>query len=157
KGIVAKMFGHLDDPALAPVLGYPQVGYLTVASPRMRLVGNVVSYTAQGAALAWMIAVLLRDSSRRWLPEMKTLWEWSLVTVMMLVLAPQTSIDYQVLLLPAFSFALAACVAFPDLRRDLTMVLSYGCAVVLVANIAPRSVVVRVSGVEWLLRLNHYT
>jgi len=157
KGIVAKMFGHLDDPALAPVLGYPQVGYLTVASPRMRLVGNVVSYAAQGAALVWMIVVLLRDSARQWLQVTKTWWEWSLVTVMMLVLAPQTGIDYQTLLLPAFSFALAACVAFPDLRRDMTMMLSYGGAVVLVANIVPRSVVVRVSGVGWLLRLNHYT
>jgi len=157
KGIVAKMFGHLDDPALAPGLSYPQVGYLTVASPRMRLVGNVVSYAAQGAALVWMIVVLLRDSARQWLRETKTWWEWSLVTVMMLVLAPQTGIDYQTLLLPAFSFALAACVAFPDLRRDMTMMLSYGGAVVLVANIVPRSVVVRVSGVGWLLRLNHYT
>ena len=157
KGIVAKTFGHLDDPALAPVLGYPQVGYLTVATPRMRLVGNLVSYAAQLAAFVWMVAVLLRDSARRWRPETKIWWEWSLITVMMLVLAPQTGIDYQILLLPAFSFALAALVAFPELRRDITMLVAYGGALVLVANIVPRSVVVRVSGVGWLLRLNHYT
>jgi hypothetical protein len=157
KGIVAKMFGHLDDPAMAPALGYPQVGYLTVATPRMRLIGNLVSYAAQFAALVWMVVVLLRDSARRWLPETRIWWEWSLVIVMMLVLAPQTGIDYQILLLPAFSFALAAFVAFPELRRDVTMLVSYGGALVLVANIVPRSAVVRISGVGWLLRLNHYT
>jgi hypothetical protein len=37
------------------------------------------------------------------------------------------------------------------------MLVSYGGALVLVANIVPRSAVVRISGVGWLLRLNHYT
>lgn len=157
KGIVAKMFGHLDNPALSSSYGYPQVGYLTVASPTMRLVGNVVSYAAQAAALVWMVVVLLRGSTRRWLTETKTLWDWSFVTLMTLVLAPQTGIDYQILALIAFSFVLVACVAFPELRRDRVMLVCYGGALVLVANLVPRSVVVRASGVAWVLRLNGYT
>ena len=157
KGIVAKLFGHLDDPALAPSLGYPQVGYVTVATPRMRLVGNIVSYAAQGAALCWMVVVFLRSSRLRWRAETKTMWEWSFITLMMLVLAPQTGIDYQTLALLAFSFVLVACAALSELRGDRVLLVSYAGALLLVANLAPRSVVVRVSGVASLLTWNGYT
>ena len=157
KGIVAKLFGHLDAPRLAPSLGYPQVGYVTVATPRMRLAGNIVSYAVQGAALCWMVAVFLRSSSLRWRAETRTIWDWSFITLMMLVLAPQTGIDYQTLALIAFSFVLVAALALPELRRDRLLLVTYAGAIVLVANIVPRSVIVRLSGVSRVLAWNHYT
>src|SRR5206468_1586198 len=107
KGIVAKMFGYLEIPGhqgtdFGP---YEQVGYVVVALPRMHRLGNVVSLLAQAAAVAWMTWMLLAEkAATSWSRESRLLWEWSFVTVMMLIVAPQTAIDYEMLALVAFSF-----------------------------------------------------
>ena len=43
-------------------------------------------------------------------------WDWALVGIMMLVLAPQISQDYMVLTLVGFSYVLAGCLVLGDRR-----------------------------------------
>jgi hypothetical protein len=51
---------------------------------------------------------------------------------------------------------LAAVAVMPELRRDRALVLCFAGAVVLVANIVPRGVVVRLSGVASVLIWSGY-
>ena len=70
-------------------------------------------------------------------------WEWALVAIMMLILAPQISQDYMVLALGAFSYVLAGCM----LRGDRSVWAQYAIAVLLVANVLPRGLFARLIGV----------
>ena len=160
KGIVAKMFGHLELPrSSAPRLGvYEQVGYVTVAEPRLHFWGNLVSSAVQAAAIVWMTWVIAaRKHTAAMVRESRVLWEWSFVTVMMLIVAPQTAIDYEMLALVAFSFVLVAGLVLPPARRDAAMWACYAAAVLLVGNIVPRSLVVRASLVTVLMNWSGYT
>ena len=98
----------------------------------------VTAWTAQLAVAVWL---LFRFFKHRQLALVDRLyWEWALVAIVMLVLAPQISQDYMVLTLGAFSYVLAGCL----LRNDRALWVQFAVAVVLVGNVLPRSVFGRV-------------
>jgi hypothetical protein len=150
------MFGHLENPATTPGGNGYQVGYLAVGTPRMRIIGNTVSYIAQLLAFLWMVVTLWKWHHASAPRETRVVVGWALIGVMLLILAPQTGIDYQMLAMFSFSAVVAALWAFPEWLTDRWIVLPFAGAVLLVANIVPRSIIVRLYGVRYVLEWSGY-
>jgi hypothetical protein len=112
---------------------------------------------ARGVALAvmaigaWWVAWTLWRTSRRPEPS-RTYWDWALMGVMMLVLAPQISQDYMVLSLTAFSFVLAACMLYGTRAAWI----EFAIAVLLVGNLLPRGAFSRLVLIDPLMRFTDY-
>jgi hypothetical protein len=102
-----------------------------------------VSGVVFAAALAWLVARLFRNRSMRRADLLY--WEWALMAIMMLVLAPQISQDYMVLTLGAFSYVMAGCL----LRRDVSLWMQFTIAVLLVGNVLPRTIFGRLLLVDY--------
>jgi hypothetical protein len=131
RGVAAKMFGYLEAPGSNALATY-QVGYYVIVPAERRMIASTVGVIAQGAAMAWFAWQFF---VRPWADATdRRYWEWALVAVGMLVLAPQISQDYMVLSLGAFSFVLAGCL----LRSDKWLWALYAAAVLLVGNVLPR-------------------
>jgi hypothetical protein len=91
---------------------------------------------------------------RRHLPDpSRTFWDWALVGVMMLVLAPQISQDYMVLTLGAFSYVLAGCMRYGTRAAWI----EFGIAVLLVGNILPRGLFAQLMLIDPLMSWTGYT
>jgi hypothetical protein len=117
--------------------------YNTIISADTLVLANVLGHLVQLAGLIWMGWIFAQPSSKespRWQPG-RVLWEWSLVSVMMMVLSPVTAFEYTVLTLIAFSFLVAALVANPEVRTNRRLVACVGVAVFLVANVLPRGII----------------
>lgn len=131
RGVASKMFGGLEAPGSNLLADY-QVGYYVIVPPGRRAVATAVGLAAQAAAVLWFGWQVF---VRRWQDAGDRLyWEWALVAVAMLALAPQISQDYMVLALGAFSYVLAACLV----RRDRWLWLLFAAALLLVGNVLPR-------------------
>ena len=151
RGLIMKAFGFLEHPDLRiPNLLYTR-GYYVVVLPGFQSIANVLGMVAQGTGLLWGTWTLVRGQGT--FPEpFHTLWDWSFVAAMMLVLAPQASQDYMVLALGAFSFVLVACMTTGDRVNWTTFVL----ATLLVGNIAPRGAFSRAVLIDPIIRWTGY-
>ena len=104
----------------------------------LRPFATLTAWVAQAIATGWLVWQLVHAQSGSNDVD-RMYWEWALVAIMMLALAPQISQDYMVLALGAFSYVLAACL----LRADVWLWVQYGAAVLLVANVVPRGLFAR--------------
>src|SRR4030095_3819010 len=107
--LASKAFGFLQEPGLpAPY----QTGYYVVIPQNLRPLARLAALVVGAAAVIWLLWRLVRDQSMQAFNRLY--WEWALIAIMMLILAPQISQDYMVLALGAFSYVLAGCM----IRRD---------------------------------------
>ena len=136
KAAIAKLLGHLEIP-----YGPGQSGTNVRLSPaRLKaavMLGDALVLSGL-ALLAWTwrgVAVRSRET---------IVWEWSLLTVAMLILSPNTTFEYATLALGAISYAAVglAGAAAPIRRRQL----AWGClggAMFLLGVLLPRQVLNR--------------
>lgn len=159
RGLMPKAFGYLEDPyAGIPNRGYSR-GFYVVVPPTLRPYASIVTNVIWGLAALWTAWALLRRFSD---PEpSRSYWDWALVGIMMLILAPQISQDYMVLTLGAFSFVLAGCL----LAGRRAPWVDFALATLLVGNVLPRGLFSRLllidpamqwSGHEHLMRAEAY-
>jgi hypothetical protein len=142
RGLASKAFGYLEEPG--QIARY-QTGYFVIVPPHLARIARVTGLVAEAAAVIWFLWQLLRDRSMK--PFNRAYWEWALVAIMMMVLAPQISQDYMVLTLGAFSYVLAGCI----IRADKWLWAQYAAAVLLVGNILPRALFARLLGINQAL------
>jgi len=149
-GLMSKAFGYLETPDRRILdQKYPR-GYYVRIPPEMQAWAKALGMLTQVAGLLWVAWALYR---RRDVAEpSRTFWDWALVATMMLVLAPQSSHDYMVLALGAFSFVLAACLV----ERRAALWATFAVAVLLVANLVPRGVFGRLRLIEPMIQWSGY-
>ena len=139
RGLAFKAFGYLEEPG-SRIADY-QLGYYVFVPPQWTPFARATALIAEAAAVIWLVWRLFKD---RVMPAAERLyWEWALIAIMMLILAPQISQDYMVLALGAFSYVLAGCM----MRGDRSLWAQYVIAVLLVANVLPRGLFARLIGV----------
>jgi len=141
KGMIAKAFGSFHVRGDFTVDGK----YVVLEGAQLKaalLLGHLV----QAAGLVWIAWTLRPWRADRTARRTALAWEWAFVSVMMLVLSPQTAFEYTVLALPAFSLVAAALTLDPVLRRRRSVWLTFGPALLLVANLVPRQCL------NWLLQ-----
>jgi hypothetical protein len=163
--MIAKQFGYLEttttghldesvfDPSYLPRTGAGQARYTVILTrgqlPKVRYVG----WAAQASALLFLVWALTRRPSAT---INRTIWDWSLVSAMMLILSPQTAFEYCTLTLPAFSYLTVRLLV--DRRRwTVRQWLPLAGAVLLIANLLPRQVVNRLVFVTAINRWTGYT
>jgi len=143
RGLVSKAFGFPEKPGR---LAAYQTGYYVVIPQDWRLLARIAALLAEAAAVIWLLLRLVKDQAMR--PFNRCYWEWALIAIMMLILAPQISQDYMVLSLGAFSFVLAGCLT----RGDRRSWIGFFIAVLLVGNVLPRGLFARLIGIGPLSR-----
>lgn len=150
RGIVLKGFGYLEEPNPA-IVGHPyQLGYYVRVLPGMQQTARMLGLAVEIIGAIWVGWTLLR---RTWQPEpSRSFWDWALIGLMMLVLAPQISQDYMVLGLVAFSYVLAGCMVYGNRALWIQFVI----AVLLVGNIVPRGVFSRLMLIDPLMSFTGY-
>lgn len=150
RGLVTKSFGYLEKPgSQARPAGYTE-GYHVVIPQQWRPLAQALGAAAQGLGALWLVWILWQ---RRKNPDpARTYWDWALVGIMMLVLAPQISQDYMILTLVAFSFVLAGCLFEGDRYTWVNFVL----AVLLVGNVLPRGLFSRLLFIDDLTKWSGY-
>jgi hypothetical protein len=142
RGMAAKAFGYLEEPGRAAAY---QLGYFVVVPPHLRAFARATGLIVEIAAVIWLGWQLLRNRSMK--PFDRTFWEWALIAIMMLVLAPQISQDYMALTLGAFSYVLVGCM----LRGSRRLWVEFAVAMLLVGNVLPRGLFARLIGINpWL-------
>jgi hypothetical protein len=147
RGLAFKAFGFLEEPGRKAAY---TVGYYVIVPQEWRPLASAAGLVAEAVAVIWFVGRLIRH---RWMTAADRLyWEWALVAIMMLILAPQISQDYMALALGAFSFVLAGCM----IRGDRSLYLQYGVAVLLVGNILPRGLFARLIGIGESARITGY-
>jgi len=147
RGLAFKAFGFLEQPGRTAAY---QVGYFAVVPPDLHPFARAAGLLAETAAVAWLVMQLAAHRSMRWFDRLH--WEWALVAIMMLILAPQISQDYMVLALGAFSYVLAGCMV----RADKWLWVKFAMAVLLVGNVLPRGLFARAIGIDPILRFTSF-
>jgi len=155
KGVFAKALGTLKPlpgphPDFDPGSGY----FVTLSQARANLantLGNLCSLGLTG----WMTWALL-DRRRRETSVTNDLWAWAFAGGIMWVASPILGYEYSILILPAFSVALAMLLVLPEIPGRLTTAALLSGALFLVANIMPRQIVERIIPVAFLLRWTGY-
>jgi hypothetical protein len=144
RGVAFKAFGFLEEPGRMDAY---QVGYFAIVPPDIRPFASAAGLVAEAVAAVWVVSRLIRHHAMSWFDRLY--WEWALVAVAMLILAPQISQDYMVLALGAFSYVLAGCM----IRGDKWLWLQFAAAVLLVANVVPRGLFARLMGIGPISRV----
>jgi hypothetical protein len=151
KAAIAKMFGHLDKLDLAADRGGST---LVMTDWQMRAatrIGDIVVLI--GVALySW--TMLRQTAARR--TSQQLWWEWSLTTVAMLILSPNTTFEYGTLALAAISFAVVQVAVVGRIRHDGLTVASLVAALVLLGAVLPRPLLNRLTFVDLLTRWSGY-
>jgi len=149
RGIVVKAFGYLEQPNSGVISSY-QLGYYVRVLPGMESAARALALAVEIVGALWVALTLMRRSGH---PEpARTFWDWALIGLMMLVLAPQISQDYMVLGLVAFSFVLAGCMLYGTWASWI----EFAIAVLLVGNLLPRGVFSRIVLIDPLMALTGY-
>ena len=156
KGMIAKQFGFLQTPANRPVdegdldpsyqvsLGLGEAQYMvTLTRTQLRHVRNI-AWTGQACGLLWLAWICLRGAHQT---LNRTVWDWSLVVVMTLILSPQTAFEYCTLALGAFSYLVVRWLADPG-RWTTGRWLPFAGAAVLIGNLLPRQIINRIFVVD---------
>lgn len=150
RGVVLKAFGYLEPPAAGTVDSPYQLGYYVRLLPGMQQPARTLALVVWATGVLWAGVTLLRRSRR---PEpSRTYWDWALIGLMMLVLAPQISQDYMVLGLGAFSFVLAACMLYGTRGSWI----EFAIALLLVGNVVPRGVFSRLVLIDPVITFTGY-
>jgi hypothetical protein len=150
RGVVLKAFGYLELPAGGLVHPPYQLGYYVKLLPGMQQTVRTLALVVWVIGVLWVGVTLLRRWRR---PEPSRMyWDWALVGLMMLVLAPQISQDYMVLGLGAFSFVLAACMLY----GTRVSWIEFAIAVLLVGNVVPRGVFSRLVLIDPVIAFTGY-
>lgn len=152
KGMLIKLFGHLEGTLNPKYAGLAHGGSghaVVISSDRLAIVQRIgtVIQAAGGLWLTWMILNPARRTGSQ-----RLFFEWSLVSVMLLILSPQTAFEYCTLALGAFSYVLVRLVS--TRRPGWPAVMSFAGAVFLVANVVPRSIVARMLFIDRINRMN---
>ncbi len=150
RGVVLKAFGYLT-LADYRVANLANRGFFVRAWPGVEGTARLIAMGVEGVAVLWLGWSLWRrtfvtDPSRRY-------WDWALVGIMMLVLAPQISQDYMVLTLVGFSYVLAGCLVLGDRRAWI----EFAIAALLVGNILPRGAFARLVLIDPLTAYSGFT
>jgi Glycosyltransferase family 87 len=147
KAAIAKMIGRLDAPDVAAGIGGST---LRMTDDQLRtaiVLGNI----AVGAGFVWLTSVLVRRTERT---RDRILWEWSLVTVAMLILSPNTTFEYATLALGALSYAIVELLRAPDdLTRRRRAWITLGAAMFFLGVLLPRRVL---NQLTFALALSHW-
>ena len=150
KAAIAKMIGRLDTPDYAAGRGGSTLVMNDEQLSAAILLGNI-AVVIGACLLTW--ALLRRRTAPR-----DILWEWSLVTVAMLILSPNTTFEYATLALGAISYAFVALVTGRLQPRSNALAWVYlGSAMFLLGVLFPRQVLNRLTFVEALTRWSGYT
>ena len=150
RGLVTKSFGYLEKPGTKTrPEGYTEGYHVVIPSDRLPY-ARALGTTVQALGALWVAWTLWRR--RRNQDPSRTYWDWSLVGIMMLVLAPQISQDYMILALVAFSFVLAGCL----FEGDRFTWGNFLIAVLLVGNVFPRGVFSQLLQIDHLMRWSGY-
>jgi hypothetical protein len=143
KGIVVKLFGHLDTA--------DRGGYFVVLTDRQRSLAAMFGTLAQLLGGLWLTWVLVRRRTPS--GDEQTVWEWSLVAVALLILSPQTAFEYTTLGLGALSFVFVRLIR----RPTRIAALFFGAAAFFLGAIVPRSVLNRLTAIDLINRWTGYT
>lgn len=150
KAAIAKTIGRLDTPDYAAGRGGST---LVMNDEQLRtaiLLGNV--------AVLFCVALLTWALLRRVTTSRDVLWEWSLVTVAMLILSPNTTFEYATLALGAISYALVALVTGNVQPSARSLAWAYlVSAMFFLGVLLPRQVLNRLTFVDALTRWSGYT
>jgi hypothetical protein len=115
------------------------------------VIAQTIGLELQAIGAMWLTWIILRRRHDRSAETIVS--EWSLVSVMMLILSPQTAFEYTTLALGAFSYGVVRLCASMRQASALAWA-SFAGAVFLVANIVPRTLVARVLMID---RINQWT
>lgn len=140
KAMMIKALGHLRAPSAGAsnLFDDPRTGYyVDIAADRLSL-ANVMGTAVQVIGVLWTLGALARTT----IGGADPLWSWTFGLLMMMTLSPLISYEYTMLVLPTFSYVVALAFARPALRRDRVFIGCVLVALVLVANIVPRSLLV---------------
>ncbi|MGQ0734070.1 MAG: glycosyltransferase family 87 protein [Acidobacteriota bacterium] len=151
KNLVRKAFGTLR----VPQPGDPpnmRESYKAAVAPERQGLATALGLLLHAAALAVTVIVLIRSRRAR-----DPVWDWAFLTVAMLLVAPAATFEYMLLAVFAFSLVITALLAHRTLWRSAAIVAPLAVAVVLVANIVPRTVINTVLPIDWLRHTSGYT
>ena len=146
KAAIAKMFGHLATPDIAAGRGGSTLVMTDVQLRIASIIGDIVVLIGL-ALLTWTwfrTKVRTRDT---------ILWEWSFVTVALLILSPNTTFEYATLAMGAISYALVSALRSP---APLSTWLPLGGALFFLGALLPRQVLNQLTFVDALTRWSGY-
>jgi hypothetical protein len=150
RGIAIKAFGFLEQPDYTIVNPVYSRGFYVRVLPGFEQTARLLASVAVAVGALWVLLTLLRRT--RSADPSRTYWDWALISIMMLALAPQISQDYMVLSLGAFSFVLAGCMLYGTRAAWI----EFAIAVLLVGNIVPRGMFSRIMLIDPLMALTGY-
>jgi hypothetical protein len=151
KAAIAKTMGRLDAPDTT--IGR-RGATLRVTAGQLRtatLVGDI----AVLAGVVLLVWSWMRSKART---RETMLWEWSLTTVAMLILSPNTTFEYATLALGAISYALVRAIEPETAGRSDRRAWAYlGAALFFLGALLPRQLLNRVTFAEAISHWNGYT
>ena len=137
KAAIAKLFGYLPAPTPDGAL---TSGYFLVLTGWRKTAATVIGDALVLAAVAGLTWTWLRRGARR--TREITLWEWSVLTVAVLIVSPNTIFEYVTIALGAVSYAFVR-IALSEHRVTARWV-AFAASLLLVGGLVPR---------QWLNRL----
>ena len=146
KAAVAKLFGHLEPP---------KSPYTLILSGSRLRTATIVGDVAVVITLVLLTLTLLK---RRAPGAATTIWEWSVVSVVMLIASPNTTFEYATLALGALSYAMVR-LRSPEPYREphaVTWAL-VGASMLLLGVLLPRQILNAVTFSGALARSSAYT
>jgi hypothetical protein len=149
KAAIGKMLGHLEIPYAAGRSGTSVL--LSPARLRATILLGDASVVAGLVLLAWS---WLRTTART---RDTILFEWSLLTVAMLILSPNTTFEYATLALGAISYAVVRLAANGSASAQRGTWTCLGVAMFLLGVLLPRQLLNAVTFVGALSRWSGYT
>jgi hypothetical protein len=138
KAAIAKLFGDLPQPTLDAAR---TSGYFVAWSPGRKTAAILVGDAAVLACVAGLTSVWLRWRGAR--SRERTVWEWSLLTVAILILSPNTIFEYLTIALGATSYAFVRLVERG--RRDAIGWSAFIVSLVLMGGLLPRQLMNRLA------------
>jgi hypothetical protein len=150
RGVVLKAFGYLEQPDRTAIDPLYSRGFYVRLLPETQQLARGLALAVEAIGALWVAFTLLRRTTRK--EPSRTFWDFALVGLMMLVLAPQISQDYMVLTLVAFSYVLAGCMVFGTTATWI----QFAVAVLLVGNILPRGLFSRLVLIDPMMTATGY-
>jgi glycosyl transferase family 87 len=150
KAALARLFGYLPLPTHDAA---QTSGYFIVLTGWRRTLATVLGDTAVLAVIAGLTWTWVRSAGTRSLN--RTLWEWSLLAVVVLIVSPNTIFEYATLALGAVSYAFVAIIA--SRRRDSGTVLTFLTSLLLLGGLVPRQWLNRLTMIDLLNRFTGYS
>jgi hypothetical protein len=137
KATIAKLFGYLPQPTTDAAR---TSGYFVAWTPGRKTAAIHVGDAAVLAAVAGLTYLWLRWRGQR--SDERTLWEWSLLTVAILILSPNTIFEYLTIALGATSYAFVRLIDRG--RRDIVTFSMFVASLALMGGLLPRQLMNRI-------------